>query len=69
MPSVLADRVQLQQVVLNLVVKGVSDRGTGLAPDEMDRVFQAFYTTKAERNPDRGATFTFRLPAAPRAAS
>jgi PAS domain S-box-containing protein len=124
LPSVLADRVQLQQVLLNLVVNGmdamsavtdgervleiracaeahdgstaalisVSDRGTGLAPDEMDRVFQAFYTTKpdgmgmglaisrsiieahdgrlwAERNPDHGATFTFRLPAAPGAAS
>jgi PAS domain S-box-containing protein len=124
LPSVLADRVQLQQVLLNLVVNGmdamsavtdgehvleiracaeahdgstaalisVSDRGTGLAPDEVDRVFQAFYTTKpdglgmglaisrsiieahdgrlwAERNPDRGATFTFRLPAAPGAAS
>ena len=124
LPSVLADRVQLQQVLLNLVVNGmdamsavadgervleiracaeahdgstaalisVSDRGTGLAPDEMDRVFQAFYTTKpdgmgmglaisrsiieahdgrlwAERNPDRGATFTFRLPTASGAAS
>jgi C4-dicarboxylate-specific signal transduction histidine kinase len=124
LPSVLADRVQLQQVLLNLVVNGmdamsavtdgervlqiracakahdgstaalisVSDRGIGLPPDEMDRVFQAFYTTKpdgmgmglaiscsiieahggrlwAERNPDRGATFTFRLPAAPGAAS
>jgi hypothetical protein len=67
-------------------VLSVSDRGPGLAPDEMDRVFQAFYTTKpdgmgmglaisrsiveahegrlwAERNPDRGTTFTLRLPA------
>jgi len=77
-PLVLGDRVQLQQVLLNLVVNGmdamdtveeskrvlmicgrretrggmpgvllsVQDSGTGLKPEEMDRLFEAFYTTK-----------------------
>jgi len=72
---VLADRVQLQQVVLNLVMNGieaertvgewpreliirtqndeagqvlvtVQDTGIGLDPQSMERVFDAFYTTK-----------------------
>ena len=75
---VSGDRVQLQQVLLNLVVNGmdamdtveeskrvliirgrretrdgtpgalvgVQDSGTGLKPEEMDRIFEAFYTTK-----------------------
>jgi len=72
---VLADRVQLQQVALNLVVNGieamrtvgerpreltirtqndeagqvrvaVQDRGIGLDPQSMQRIFDAFYTTK-----------------------
>ena len=78
LPLVLGDRVQLQQVLLNLVVNGmdemdtveeskrvlmicgrretrdgmpgvllsVQDSGTGLKPEEMDRLFEAFYTTK-----------------------
>lgn len=78
MPSVKGDRVQLQQVLLNLVVNGmdamnateeskriltiwdrhetrdgeswcllgVRDAGTGLKPEEVDRLFEAFYTTK-----------------------
>ena len=65
----------------------VEDRGIGLEPEEMDRLFEAFYTTKphgmglglaisrsiieahrgrlwAEPNGERGAIFSFQLPAA-----
>ena len=77
---VSGDRVQIQQVLLNLVVNGmdamnsieeskrilticgrrearegisevflsVRDAGTGLKPEEVDRLFEAFYTTKPE---------------------
>ena len=76
LPQVMGDRVQLQQVLLNLIVNaieamsGVNDRpreltivsaqgtdgvvvevrdsGIGLDPDRAERVFEAFYTTKAE---------------------
>ena len=77
LPHVAGDRVQLQQVLLNLIVNasdamsGVHDRareltiisrqdyangvqsevrdsGTGLDPERAERVFEAFYTTKAE---------------------
>ncbi|WP_375777637.1 PAS domain S-box protein [Bradyrhizobium sp. ma5] len=76
LPPVVADRVQLQQVILNLVVNGieamqpVSDRprelvvrtrqddagqilvtvtdcGVGVATEHAERLFDAFYTTKA----------------------
>ena len=74
LPAVHADRVQLQQVVLNLIMNGldamrgvvghplgiatvlnqdgnlqvaVSDRGVGLPEGDEQRVFDAFYTTKA----------------------
>ena len=78
LPPVLGDRVQLQQVLLNLVVNGmdamnaveeskriltigtrretrdgksaillsVQDAGTGFKPEEMNRLFKAFHTTK-----------------------
>jgi PAS domain S-box-containing protein len=76
LPCVQGDRVQLQQVLLNLIINsiqamrevseeerellistrnepdGVSvevrDSGPGFAPAALDRVFEAFYTTKPE---------------------
>lgn len=76
LPPVLANRVQMQQVLVNLVTNAIealiatrgrarritirsisvddgtvlleiSDSGVGIAPDEAQRVFEAFYTTKA----------------------
>jgi signal transduction histidine kinase len=76
LPMIRGDRVQLQQVILNLavnaieatagiagrerivridtgiggggeIVLSVEDTGSGIAPAAMDRVFEAFYTTKA----------------------
>ena len=74
LPAVHADRVQLQQVILNLMVNSVEamsgvgvgsremlistakaesnvlvavrDSGPGFAPESVDRIFEAFYTTK-----------------------
>ncbi|MGH9971188.1 MAG: sensor histidine kinase [Pyrinomonadaceae bacterium] len=74
LPLVTGDRVQLQQVILNLLRNGsdamsavedrtrelvfrtevdgnhvrlsVQDAGTGLKPEALERLFQAFYTTK-----------------------
>jgi PAS domain S-box-containing protein len=75
LPPVLADRIQLQQVLLNLLLNGmeamrtvldrprelivrsqkeeaetirvaVQDAGTGIAPQDLERIFTAFFTTK-----------------------
>lgn len=74
LPHVLGDRVQLQQVLINLVMNGidamrtvtdrqrnigvqsaehadgvlvrVQDSGIGLDPDQVERIFDSFFTTK-----------------------
>jgi PAS domain S-box-containing protein len=77
LPLVLADRVQLQQVLINLIVNvieamsgagelpheltivsgignpndvfvEVQDTGPGLGPEQLERLFQSFYTTKPD---------------------
>ncbi|MFL9913518.1 trifunctional serine/threonine-protein kinase/ATP-binding protein/sensor histidine kinase [Paraburkholderia sp. RL17-337-BIB-A] len=77
LPPLLGDRVQLQQVLINLVINGiqamadigddprellieshrdgdgqvvvaVQDSGPGVDPESADRLFDAFFTTKAE---------------------
>jgi C4-dicarboxylate-specific signal transduction histidine kinase len=76
LPRIMADRVQLQQVLINLVMNAieamssvencersllvkcerhgaddvlilVEDSGPGIVPNDMDRIFDAFFTTKS----------------------
>jgi signal transduction histidine kinase len=76
LPEVLADRIELQQVVLNLVINSiealrpvvgrpkdlritstrpsrstvevsVQDNGNGIEPQDLERMFEAFFTTKS----------------------
>jgi len=70
LPSIVADRQLIQEVVMNLLINAVdavdergrievstsvrdkevvltvSDRGHGIAPDDLDRIFDPFFTTK-----------------------
>jgi C4-dicarboxylate-specific signal transduction histidine kinase len=77
LPRVLADRIQLRQVILNLIMNAieamgsvsdrarvlrvrsenhgdngvriaVEDSGSGIAPEDMGRIFETFFTTKSE---------------------
>jgi len=77
LPHIMAERVQLQQVFLNLIMNAVDamssvtdrarvltiksricesdrvlitleDSGTGIDPSHMDRIFDAFFTTKSD---------------------
>jgi signal transduction histidine kinase len=74
LPKVMADRVQLQQALMNLMLNGIEaicgpcgqltiqsqlaeddqllisviDTGVGLAVEAMDRIFDAFFTTKPQ---------------------
>jgi C4-dicarboxylate-specific signal transduction histidine kinase len=76
LPEVMADRIQLQQVILNLIMNAIEamdlvtdrqrvlnvtsgfhnsddvritieDSGPGMNSDEVDRIFEPFYTTKS----------------------
>jgi signal transduction histidine kinase len=77
LPRVLADRIQLRQVILNLIINAieamvsvsgrarvlrvrsenhghngvrvaVEDSGSGIPQEDMDRIFETFFTTKSE---------------------
>jgi signal transduction histidine kinase len=86
LPLITADRVQLQQVLMNLILNGieamkdakgeltvtskrtddvqllisVSDSGLGLPVGEVDRIFDAFFTTK-EQGTGMGLSISRRI--------
>jgi PAS domain S-box-containing protein len=86
LPLITADRVQLQQVLMNLMLNGieamkvakgeltitskrtdegqllisVSDSGIGLPSGEVDRIFEAFFTTK-EQGTGMGLSISRRI--------
>jgi signal transduction histidine kinase len=86
LPLITADRVQLQQVLMNLILNGieamqdangelritsketaegqllvtVSDSGVGLPAGEVDRLFEAFVTTK-EQGTGMGLSISRRI--------
>jgi PAS domain S-box-containing protein len=76
LPALMVDRVQMQQVIFNLITNAIDamisvvdrdrilrirseknegrwasvsieDSGTGIAPEDLDRIFKSFFTTKA----------------------
>ena len=86
LPLITADRVQLQQVLMNLILNGieamkdakgeltvtskrtddgqllisVNDSGLGLSVGEVDRIFDAFFTTK-EQGTGMGLSISRRI--------
>ena len=76
LPHIMGDRIQLQQVLMNLMINSieamndidgprdlivtslragdekllvsVSDTGAGLPPQQLDQIFDAFFTTKSD---------------------
>ena len=48
LPIVRGDRIQLQQVIINLVINAIQAMATITDHEKADRLFSAFYTTKPD---------------------